>query len=169
MHTKRRIFCCFVCICSSNWIIWSIYSALFLYRFTFSINISEKMPRNIQKWGMGCHLTVHNVQEFTFFFFVLYSISYNNLPRYIKYIMTSLNDVTGFLWGEPAGQGWIPLREAKKNKLFVFSLICARRNNGANNRDVCDLRHHCVHYNVTGMIVLHCPQDNHMITHVAVS
>ena len=41
--------------------------------------------------------------------------------------------------------------KGKSRGALMFSLICARANDSANNRDAGDLRRHCVHYDVIVM------------------
>ena len=74
-------------------------------------------------------------------------------------MMTSSNGnifrVTGPLWGEFTGHRWIPLTSQWRGAL-MFSLIWPWTNGRINNRDAGDLRHHCVHDDVT--VILASPE-----------
>ena len=57
--------------------------------------------------------------------------------------------ITGPLFGEFTGDRWIPLTKVQWRGALMFSLICARANGCANNRDTGDLKCHRGHYDVT--------------------
>ena len=71
--------------------------------------------------------------------------------------MTSSNGnifhVTGPLCGEFTGHEWIPLTEASVSWSFDVFFDLAWINGWVNNRKAVDLRRHCVHYNVTVVII----------------
>ena len=71
------------------------------------------------------------------------------------HMMTSSNGnifrVTGTLCGEFTGPRWIPPHKGQWRGALMFSLICARINGGANNREAGDLRRHRTHYDVIVM------------------
>ena len=58
--------------------------------------------------------------------------------------------VTGPLWGESAGDRWIPLTEASEAELWCF--LCDWPHGWAYNRNDGDLRRHRANYDVTVMI-----------------
>ena len=70
-------------------------------------------------------------------------------------VMTSSNwnvfRVTGPLCREFTCHRWISLTKDQWRGALMFYSICASTNGWANNRDACDLRHHCAHYDVTVM------------------
>ena len=78
----------------------------------------------------------------------------NRYPRSI--MMTSSNGkkifrVAGLLWGKYHRRTVDSPHKSQWRRSLIFSLICAWTNGCANNRDACDLRRHCDHYNVTVM------------------
>ena len=55
---------------------------------------------------------------------------------------------TGPMWGESSGHRWIPPTKASGAELLMFSLIGARTNGWAHNRDADDFGHHRAHHDV---------------------
>ena len=71
-------------------------------------------------------------------------------------MMTSSNGnvfrLTGPLCGEFTGHWWIPLTKASDSELWCFLWSALWINGWVNNREAGDLRRHCTHYDVTGMM-----------------
>ena len=72
------------------------------------------------------------------------------------FMMTSSNGnifrVTGHLYGEFAGDLWIPRTKASNAELW-WVFICAWINGRVNNREAGDLRRHRAHYDATVMLL----------------
>ena len=73
----------------------------------------------------------------------------------LKNIMTWLNGnifrVTGPLWGESTGHRWIPLTKASDAELWCF-LWSGPEQTVEQTNDMCNLRRHRVHYDVSVMM-----------------
>ena len=73
------------------------------------------------------------------------------------YMMTPSNGIIFHVAGPfMRGIHRLPVNSPHKGQwrgALMFSLICTWTNAYVNNRDACDKRHHCVHYDVTVMCV----------------
>ena len=68
-----------------------------------------------------------------------------------RHQMEKIFRVTGLFWGESHRRPVDSPNKSQWRRALIFSLICAWTNGCANNRDACDLKRHCDHYNVTVM------------------
>ena len=123
--------------CPCPWDMVLAQYASFVSRYTTTLWLQSGSHKNAILSELSC-LQKLRARAISILLFVIMMTSSNG----------SIFHITGPLWGESTGQGWIPLTKASDAELWCF----LRWTSGwANNGDAGDLRRNHTHYEVSVM------------------